>query len=665
MSKKVRFEHEGEIMKKKVMFYCQHVLGMGHLVRSMALVEGLNQAFEVCFVNGGEIVDGFKTPAGVRLENLSPLKSDEDFTGLEGKDGESLSQIQNVRLQQLMKCYEDFQPDVVVIELFPFGRKKFAFELIPLLARIRLEGKSKVVCSLRDILVQKRDQAKHEASVCNTLNRYFDLVVIHADPSFQRLEETFGAMHNINIPIQYSGYVIQGEPEVNKEAIPLRPYVPLFLASIGGGRVGVELLESSIDASKLLIEKLEHQLLIFTGPYLPQEDFARLQEKVVSHPHIILKRFTANFLKYMEQATVSISMAGYNTCMNILSTGVQAVVLPFSGGGNDEQGSRARKLEALGLLSVLEADKLSGDYLAEKINERLEPQTLRTELNLQGVTTTTQLLQTLVKTPKPVATRTNYTPLFETLLTPHLESLQAKRQSRSVFLRNDDGDKDDDTLRQLFDITLSNQVPLHLAVIPAGLTPAGLRLLKDMKRAGGDLVELGQHGYQHVNHETEGRKCEFGASRSFAEQFEDIAKGKKILEENLLEQFAPIFTPPWNRCTKVTFKVLDQLGFKILSKDNSSPATGYSFREVSITLDLYTWKNGARMKEPEVIISELVKQLSSLEPVGLLLHHKVMDADAFTFLDALLSELKRYSVIGFHTLQSLVLEFKRAGGVLA
>ena len=515
-----------------------------------------------------------------------------------------------------------------------------------------------MVCSLRDILVQKRDQAKHEASVCNTLNRYFDLVVIHADPSFQRLEETFGAMHTINIPIQYTGYVIQSEPEVKEEPIPLRDDMPLLLASIGGGRVGVEVLEASIEASLYLAPKLEHQLLIFTGPYLAEEQFAKLQEKVAAHPHIILKRFTANFLKYMKQATVSISMAGYNTCMNILSTGVQALVLPFSGGGNDEQGSRAGKLEALGLLGVLEADNLNGQTLAEKIKERLQPQNNRTQLNLQGVTTTTQCLQALSKIAKPVLARTDYTALFEDLLRPHLELLQAKGKVQSIFLRNDDGDKDEDTLRQLFDITLSRQVPLHLAVIPAALTPAGLRLLKDLKRAGADLVELGQHGFQHVNHETQGRKCEFGPSRSFIAQLEDIGNGKKILEEALPQHFAPIFTPPWNRCTQDTFKALDQLGFALLSKDNSSPATGFNFQEVSITLDFYTWKHGAQMKTPEEIIKQLVKQLSTSKPIGLLLHHKVMDAEAFIFLDALLGELKRYSVIQFYNLQNLALEYK-------
>lgn len=636
---------------KKVMFYCQHVLGMGHLVRSMALVEGLSQDFEVCFVNGGEIVEGFKVPGNINIVNLPPLKSDEDFGELKGQDGKSLAQIQHTRLQQLLTCHKAFQPDLLVVELFPFGRKKFAFELIPLLARIRLEGKTKVVCSLRDILVQKRDQAKHEASVCATLNRYFDTVLVHADPSFQRLDETFGAINHINIPIQYTGYVLQSEPEVSQDSIALRDDVPLLLASIGGGRVGVELLEASIEASKML--DFEHQLLIFTGPYLPEQDFSRLQKQVKHHSHIILKRFTANFLSYMKQASLSISMAGYNTCMNILSTGVQALVLPFSGGNNDEQASRAQKLEALGFLGILEADKLSRNYLAHHIKERLAVQSIPNQLNLQGVNTTREIVKNVLKMPKATVIRKSSN-VFDPLIV-QLENLQSKGQLRSVFLRNDDGDKDEDTLRQLFDITLSRQIPLHLAVIPASLTPAGLRLLKDLKRAGGELVELGQHGFQHINHELEGRKCEFGMSRNFDQQLEDISKGKQILEESLAEHFAPIFTPPWNRCTKDTFIVLDNLGFKILSKDTSTPATGYNFQEVSITLDLYIWKNGANMKVPEDIVSDLIKQVRTQKQVGLLLHHKVMNEEAFAFLDSLLMHLKQYSCIEFETVQSLAL----------
>jgi predicted glycosyltransferase/peptidoglycan/xylan/chitin deacetylase (PgdA/CDA1 family) len=654
-------------VKKKIMFYCQHVLGMGHLVRSMALVEGLSREFDVCFVNGGEIIQGFNMPGNIRLENLPPLTSDQNFTQLAGSDGQSLAEIQDTRLRQLTALYETFQPDIVVIELFPFGRKKFASELIPLLARIRLDGKSKVVCSLRDILVQKRDQEKHEASVCSILNRYFDLVLIHADPTFQRLEETFAALHHINIPVRYTGYVIQPTAVVDEVPVLLNPELPLLLGSIGGGRVGVELLEACIEASTQLAERFAHQLLLFTGPYLPDEQWVNLNYQIVDQPHIILQRYTANFLSYMQKAKVSISMAGYNTCMNILSTSAQALVLPFSGGGNDEQGLRAKKLEDLGLLGVLDADDLSGRYLAEKILQRLEPQMIRTELNLAGVESTTQILQGLSKTPTPkVLPKLQDYSLIESVLRPALQRLQTTATPCSIFMRDDDIDQDEDTLRQLCDVVLSKQLPLHVAIIPNTLTPAGIRVIKDAKRAYGENLELGQHGWQHLNHETSGRNCEFGPSRSFTEQLGDIASGKALLEDVFMEQFSPIFTPPWNRCTLDTHRALDQLGFKVFSKDTShSSVTGYRFKEVSTTLDLYTWKEGANMKPPHIIITEIIRQLTAGETVGLLLHHKVMDADAFNFLDALLSQLKRYSFIQFRTLQQLASVASQPERVLA
>ena len=59
-------------MRPRVMFYSQHVLGMGHLVRSLEIIRGLAE-FEVCFVNGGELVAGFAPPPAVKVVNLPPL----------------------------------------------------------------------------------------------------------------------------------------------------------------------------------------------------------------------------------------------------------------------------------------------------------------------------------------------------------------------------------------------------------------------------------------------------------------------------------------------------------------------------------------------------------------------------------------------------------------
>jgi predicted glycosyltransferase len=138
---------------KKVLFYCQHVLGMGHFIRSMEIIRGLKD-FAVRFCNGGENIPGFMLPPSVTVVNLPPLKSNADFTDIQVMDNlQNLAEIKEIRTRRLLDEFEQFKPDLVIIELFPFGRKKFAFELVPLLTRIRLaRGKTKVVCSLRDIL---------------------------------------------------------------------------------------------------------------------------------------------------------------------------------------------------------------------------------------------------------------------------------------------------------------------------------------------------------------------------------------------------------------------------------------------------------------------------------------------------------------------------------
>ena len=239
-----------------------------------------------------------------------------------------------------------------------------------------------------------------------------------------------------------------------------------------------------------------------------------------------------------------------------------------------------------------------------------------------------------------------------------LDQLQGEKPV-DLFLRDDDVEEDEETQRHLIDISLSRGVPLNLEVIPGRLTKATIRLLKEHKRSYAPLLELHQHGWMHVNHEANGRKCEFGPSRTREQQLADIAQGKTLLEEAFQSYFFPAFTPPWNRCTEATFAALDELGFAVLSRDrdpenpDSEDVTTHHFREIPITLDLFRWRDGARLKSPDDIIRAIISQIGRNDRIGIMLHHKVMDADAFGFLDRLLAELRRYPFVHFHTFQSL------------
>jgi predicted glycosyltransferase len=91
--------------------------------------------------------------------------------------------------------------------------------------------------------------------------------------------------------------------------------------------------------------------------------------------------------------------------MNILSTGVRALVLPFAGNQNEEQTIRARKLQELGCLSIINAADLEAPQrLAGRLHSMLlGPKPPQVPLSLSGVETTRRLLSNLCKSQKTSA----------------------------------------------------------------------------------------------------------------------------------------------------------------------------------------------------------------------------------------------------------------------
>ena len=72
--------------------------------------------------------------------------------------------------------------------MFPFGRRQFAFELLPLLEAAKARGLPTAV-SLRDILVAKSKPARIAETVA-IVRRLVDRVLVHGDPRLVGLEAT-------------------------------------------------------------------------------------------------------------------------------------------------------------------------------------------------------------------------------------------------------------------------------------------------------------------------------------------------------------------------------------------------------------------------------------------------------------------------------------------
>ena len=357
----------------KIIIYCQHVLGVGHFFRTLEICRALYQ-HQVILVSGGPETPA-PLPAHVRRVQLPELAMDHTFQNLHATDGHSLEETRVKRRAMLEQLLREETPDLFLIELYPLGRKAFRNELNPVLEKIN-DGRlpsCRVVCSVRDILVEKEDQARHEARAVDTLNRWFDALLVHADPAVIRLEATFSRMADIRVPVIYTGFVAPpvtplADRTAWKSARGIVPEQALVVISAGGGAVGYPLLDAVTRAIPRLPEDLPIWVQVFTGPFMDTRDAEQLRQRADHRIHI--DRFATDFSAWLGAADLSLSMAGYNTCMNILATGVPALVHPFD--QNREQGLRARLLEDRGLLGVLSTDDLNSPGLADRIAQRLQ-----------------------------------------------------------------------------------------------------------------------------------------------------------------------------------------------------------------------------------------------------------------------------------------------------
>jgi predicted glycosyltransferase len=371
----------------KILHYTQHVLGVGHLFRSLAIDAALKPD-TVHLVTGGPKV-ALSLPDNVRHHPMPALKMDSSFESVQVVDHNAdLETIWAQREALLSALHRSLNPDVLLVEMFPFGRKRFARELVPILAANRSRvHPALTLCSLRDILVEKDDQDRFERRVLQWLNPYFDGVLIHADPTLIRLEQTFARTADITCPLWYTGYVAQGPTVSNKESARAQLHLDrdarIILVSAGSGTVGQELLKATLEASILLHRSLPHQLLLFTGPHAGNNLRQGLEERSSNAPHVHIDEFTARFPDHVLASDLSISMAGYNTTMNLLACGARGLLYPFD--QNREQRMRLTALATAGYLDILEAEDLIPARLARRMEQALQGRnTPKQQLLLDG-----------------------------------------------------------------------------------------------------------------------------------------------------------------------------------------------------------------------------------------------------------------------------------------
>lgn len=377
-------------MKPVLLLYCQHSVGVGHLTRSLALAAALCRRFSVVFLNGGPPPDGFAVPPGVELVDLPALGTDDGHALVSRDVRFSVAEARELRRAKVLEIFAQRRPDVIVIELFPFGRKKFANELLPLLRAARAAPERPlVVSSVRDILVSARpDQQQHDDRAAWLCRRYFDGVLVHADPALARFEESFKPRTPLVVPLAYTGFVVP-----RRDGLGHHFRESHCLVSAGGGLVGMPLFRSVIAAHALLEPTTRIPLRFVAGPHLPAEHWVELGQLAEGHADITLVRSVPDLALEMQRARCSISQCGYNTAMDIVVSRVPALVVPYAAEREDEQRNRARRMASLGLLQCQEPAELNPRTLADAMIGLRSFHPDSSALNTDGADETARLLQ--------------------------------------------------------------------------------------------------------------------------------------------------------------------------------------------------------------------------------------------------------------------------------
>ena len=357
-----------------VLFYVQHLLGIGHLRRALRIVDALaREGIEVSLVSGGEPVAALASTSARRMVQLPPIRArDASFSELVDAAGRRVDDhLWNLRRAALSEALSAAPPDAILIEAFPFGRRAFRVELDALVETARLRRpRPLLLCSLRDIVVV-RDDEKRRREIVDRVRSDFDFVLVHGDPALIPLEASFPAAAEISDRLIYTGYIGGADAPVGAGA----PFSSDELTgsgevvvSVGGGAMGGALLSTALDTRRSgFLADLKWRLL--AGPNLPEPKFAALAGTLPEG--VVLERYRQEFPQILRRCRVSVSQAGYNTILDILEARAPAVVVPFAAERETEQTLRAERLASQGVLEVVHECDLSPERLASAIDRAI------------------------------------------------------------------------------------------------------------------------------------------------------------------------------------------------------------------------------------------------------------------------------------------------------
>lgn len=335
----------------RIAFLCCHLSGTGHLVRTLTLARATGaEGARVLLVSGGRPLPHVDME-GVEILQLPPVHvPDFDFATLRTPDGVPADALYMARRRTMVEsALAEFRPDALVTETFPLGRRVLAAEFE---AAIAACPQAAILASVRDIPEPPKKPARLDEAA-ERLRRRYTAVLVHGDADFLPLSATWPLPGDLAPMIHHTGYVATCPPAATA------PPGDTVLVAVGGGVLGRRLLEIAARAAALSARPWH----LLTGG----ADAAALARGLTArhpHPNLTIEPARPDYRTLLAQAACSVSLAGYNTVLDLAACATPAILVPFDEHDEREQGIRAARLAACPGFTVLRAGGLTPEALA-------------------------------------------------------------------------------------------------------------------------------------------------------------------------------------------------------------------------------------------------------------------------------------------------------------
>jgi UDP-N-acetylglucosamine--N-acetylmuramyl-(pentapeptide) pyrophosphoryl-undecaprenol N-acetylglucosamine transferase len=340
----------------RVAFLCCHLSGTGHLVRILALARATTAAgAQVLVIGGGRPLDHIDLKDTDFLQLPPVLVPDFDFSTLRTPGGDAADDTYLAsRRSALELALAEFHPDALITELFPLGRRILATEFEAAIAATRAANSAAaIIASVRDI-PEPPSKPQRLEQAAERLRRNYDALLVHGDAGFVALAATWPLPGDLSAMIHHTGYVAgDAPPRCDNPG-------QTVLVAVGGGVLGRRLLELSAEAADLSPRPWH---LLIGGP--DAADFAHDLTFRYGCGNLTAEPARPDYKALLSKAACSVSLAGYNTVLDLAGCTTPAIVVPFDEHGEREQVIRAERLSRCDGFTVLRVGDLTPSVLAQ------------------------------------------------------------------------------------------------------------------------------------------------------------------------------------------------------------------------------------------------------------------------------------------------------------